>query len=536
MAQRNEMLETLDSLLAKPSVLEAVDGVLNPDLPEATVVVPVYTNKAAGDRITMHWKAPTPEGSTDDGIRITDASKDRPSYFYVEAEYIKVNEGSRVEVSYVVHRPDGSDDSSEPLYITIGESKPEPGKVEPPDVEGVVDGVLNLASVSDQGANAAVRPYHGMALYDVVFIDINVNEWERAVQIDTPDKVGKPVQFVIPKSVLTGYTGQTIKLTTTVVPAKGDIFGSLPLPVRVLEPVGALPKPSVPLAEDDVLDPKKVTGATVEAIVKPYPDIAEGDVIHFTWENTSGVPAPFTHSATAPKDPEKDYPFQVPRAQVDQNIDGSARLWYVVTRGSVTSRPSDTLALWVGDAFLAPAKLDLTGRGYIVTDKLPPVVPEAFTYTRKAKFGQPPYTYKSGTPSVATVDNQGKVTAISNGTSIISATDSKNQSLAYTLTISGVLNLFFVSGSASFSGAQAACTAAGLRSITLDEMRQFWQLYYPSAGPVSAYQGWLGYPFWTATELGAGTAYAYDLNGASAQGNATGFDETEYMQVAGIAP
>ncbi|VVE36619.1 hypothetical protein PHO31112_03916 [Pandoraea horticolens] len=527
--------------LEQPEVKEAVDGVLDPNLSTATVVVPIYTGKEVGDEIEMFWKGRTPVDSTDDSIRVTVANKGRPTNFYVEAQYIQPNEGTKVEVSYTVTHANGSTDGSLPLYLSIGQQTPVLGEVQPPVVDGVAkNGVLNLESVPQQGARAMVSPYLGMQLFDVVFIEINDRDYEwGAKSIDTPAQVGQPVEFTIPRDILAGYAGQTIELRSTVIPAKGGKSVSPSLPVLVLEPVGALPKAVVPLATGDgnALDPKTVTGPTIEVVVKPYPGVAERDVIAFTWKNSNDLPPqPFQQSQTAPQNPQKDYSFPVPRAYVDQNIDGSADLFYTVTRGTVT-KPSDGLTLWIGNAFQAPAKLDLTGRGYIVAEKTPPTVSDAYCYQRSANFGQAPYTYVSSDPAVVTVDkNTGKVAPVDNGTAIITATDSQKVSRAYPITVSGVRKVYFVSGSANFKGAQAACAAAGLATLTLDEMRQFWRLYYPSAGPVADYLSWLSYPFWTSTNIGAGTAYAYDLNGDSAQGNATGRNQDDYLQVTGIAP
>lgn len=525
-----------DATLERPSVEEAVDGQLDPTIPTATVVIPLYAGKTVDDHVVMHWEGETAAGSMSDAITVTSANIGRVIRFYVENDVIAASDGKPVTVSYEVeHRAGGTDYSIE-LPLAIGDQVGPPGDIDPPRVEGVVDGVLNLETVPAGGAKAIVPPYDNMARFDMVFLSINDTEWEFAKPIGGDGDIGKEIEFTIPRDVLAQYSGQRIQLRARVIFAGGDVKDSADLPIRVLTAVGALDKVEVPLADGDSLDPEAVTTPTVEVRVKPYVGVAEGDTITFTWANNNGTPAPFTASVTVPVQPNQNYVFNVPRAQVDGNIDGSATLSYTVKRGDAAAKPSDALTLFITAPFEAAAELDLTARGYLVADKPPLIVPEYCAYTREAKFGRAPHTYSSSAPKVASVDANGRVLALDNGTAVVTATDSLNVSRSYTFTVRGIRRLYFVSASASYSGAQAACRAAGLNSATLTEIQQFWQVYYPSTGPVAGYLGWLGYPFWTGTQIGAGTAYAYDLNGASGQGNATGRNEADYLQVVGIAP
>ncbi|WP_254915964.1 hypothetical protein [Pandoraea sp. PE-S2T-3] len=306
--------------------------------------------------------------------------------------------------------------------------------------------------------------------------------------------------------------------------------------MRILEPVGELPVVDVPLAEGGSIDPDAVIGPSVAVVVKPYQGIAEGDVITLTWTNASGVPAAFVETVTVGGTPQQDYVFDVPRAHVDQNRDQSALLSYTVKRGGGAPVASDALTLFIGEAFEAAVSVDATGKGYLVAEKPPLVVPAFATYTREGKFGTGPYTYQTSDADVAQVNNAGVVVATGNGSATISATDSLGQTRSHSLTVVGIRQVFFVSASANFAGAKVACTAAGLDMVSLDDMKAFWRGYYPSTGPVAGYMGWLSYLFWTGTQIGAGTAYAYDLNGGSEQGNATGRNEADFLQVIGIAP
>jgi hypothetical protein len=63
------------------------------------------------------------------------------------------------------------------------------------------------------------------------------------------------------------------------------------------------------------------------------------------------------------------------------------------------------------------------------------------TAVRQATGGTPPYTYLSSSPSVATVNTNGKVTGMSNGTAIITVRDNFNAEVSYSVSVSNVYGL-----------------------------------------------------------------------------------------------
>ncbi len=526
--------------LEVPIVVGAVDGVLDPDRIGVKVTIPNYQGKVENDVVTLHWRASI--APFEDYFTVFGPLVGIPFDFNIDTQrFVKPNEGTTVDVSYSVSLAGVDKGSSVVTSVAIGEVSTEPGEVLPPDIEGVSNGVLNLATVLPGGAPATVAPYEGMKNGDIVFIEItdmdDVVLWDTSKRIPQESPVNQPVPFAIPRATLYELSGRTIKVFTLVFNGPGDPLRSTALPIRVLAPLTDLPPVEVPAAQGNSLDPEAVTGEFVKVVVKPYPGAAEGDTIRFRWVNASGNPAPFEGTDTVPANPQQDYEFDVPRAHVDLNIDKTATLSYTVTRGSDTPKPSDSFTLYIGEAFEAEASLDATGKQYIVAEKLPTVVPEFGTYLREARFGTAPYRYTSSDESVASVDNAGLVVARGkNGTVTITATDSANATRSYPITVKGVVQLFFVSASASFAGAKDACETAGARVPTVEEMKAFWRCYYPSTGPVATYMDWLSYLFWTATIIGGGTANAYDLNGSSEQGNVTGKDEKDFLQVVGVYP
>ncbi|MCX2541915.1 Ig-like domain-containing protein [Pseudomonas sp. COW5] len=68
------------------------------------------------------------------------------------------------------------------------------------------------------------------------------------------------------------------------------------------------------------------------------------------------------------------------------------------------------------------------------------------TGVREASGGTKPYSYKSSNSNIATVNAQGKVTGMANGTVTITVTDQKNEQVLYPLEVSNVYSLYVHGG------------------------------------------------------------------------------------------
>ncbi|MGA8133044.1 MAG: Ig-like domain-containing protein [Pseudomonas gingeri] len=171
-----------------------------------------------------------------------------------------------------------------------------------------------------------------------------------------------------------------------------------------------------------------------------------------------------------------------------------------------------------------------------MADKAPPDVPAYARLTRAASWGSAPYRYDSSHDNIASVNAQsGEVTARGNGQCTITATDSQGEIRSYALTVKGIRQLHYLSSGADWQGMILVCAAADLDPVTRADIERLWTLYNPGNGRVAEYLGWLNYPFWTGDTLGAGTAWAYDLNGPSVNDNATAFGTDTYLPVLGIS-
>ncbi|WP_260687722.1 hypothetical protein [Pseudomonas sp. AO-1] len=233
----------------------------------------------------------------------------------------------------------------------------------------------------------------------------------------------------------------------------------------------------------------------------------------------------------------KDVVFKVDASEFVADEHDIVPIRYEVQLYQSTREPSDTLNLKLQTGFAAAATLDLSTEHYVVSvDKPPPVPPPAARMTRKATWGQAPYTYESTDPLIASADAEsGEITALSNGACTIRATDSQSQSREYPLTVKGIQKVHFLSAGADWEGMTRICTAAKLQPITLAQTKRLWTLYFPDSGPVADFLEWLNYPVWTADILGANTAWTYDLNGSSVNDNATSQDMASFWQVLGIS-
>ncbi|GAB3629821.1 hypothetical protein PTE30175_05487 [Pandoraea terrae] len=405
-----------------------------------------------------------------------------------------------------------------------------------PTVEEAADDQLDPTTPE---ATVIVPPYAGMALQDRVdmFWDGSdpagsTTDWFPV----TSAFLDKPIPFTVDNEFILANDGGTVSVTYTVKRDGNVIHTSAARVLRIGDqPGGELVAPSVDYVEDGMLEPgdvPKPEGTNVR--IPPYVSMAARDRVAFTWRAASGTPSFGNYIDLPASWVGEEVVFPVPFAEIEPYIGSDVEVTYTVTPADGELRSSESLNFKVGWLFESPVELDLTVHGYALGPKPPPTSPDFVEFERVAMWGTAPYTYHSDDETVATVDDEGVVTCMGNGECQIIAIDATNARRAYPFKVSGILQIVFLSPSADWAGMKRVCDAAGVQPITLDQVRRFWQRYYPETGPVATYQGWLSYSFWTAEQIGAGTAWAYDLNGPDAQGNATGRHEDDYLQVIGI--
>ena len=288
--------------------------------------------------------------------------------------------------------------------------------------------------------------------------------------------------------------------------------------------------PTVDEAPDKILDPQTLPpeGATVR--IKPWTPMTFRDHVYLFVGDTYTDDLPISASAV-----DKDVLFKVEAREFVEH--DTVPIRYDVQLYQSTREPSDTLDLKLQAAFEADAMLNLNGENYIASVEKPPLtIPSAARMTRLASWGVGPYKYLCSDSSIALVGEQsGEITARRNGQCTISATDSRDQTRAFALTVKGIQEVHFLSPGADWQGMARICATANLQAITLVQAKRLWTRYFPDTGPVADFLEWLNYPVWTADALGAGTAWTYDLNGSSVNDNASGQDTTSFWQVLGVS-
>ncbi|MBX8533596.1 Ig-like domain-containing protein [Pseudomonas cichorii] len=300
--------------------------------------------------------------------------------------------------------------------------------------------------------------------------------------------------------------------------------------IGALQTTAAWAKPVIDEAENDMLDPGTDPDRAIVTHIPPGALKYLDKVSLYVGEEL------IDYITVGRNGPGPGIDFEVP-ASVFQNVEETTvRVWYGVTpAGATDEEPSDELLLTLSAGFEADATLDLSTKNYVVAEHELPANPPAFAQiTRAADWGTGPYTYSSSDDSVATVDADGTATARTNGSCTISARDSTGETRAYSLTVSGIKVVHFLTGSTDWAGMQSVCTAAGVDPITVAQFKQLWTQYSDNL-PVSTYLGWLDYPFWTADALGGGTYWTYDLSGNDVDENASSSDASLPLQAVGVS-
>lgn len=228
--------------------------------------------------------------------------------------------------------------------------------------------------------------------------------------------------------------------------------------------------------------------------------------------------------------------FEIPASAFAPYAETTVAISYgVIPSGEQEEQRSQVLVLTISGGFEGAATLDLSAYNYVVAETRPPsTLPDFVQMTRVATWGIAPYAFESSDKTVATVDGNGKVTALTNGACEIVCTDSSGATRRYTLTVSGIKRVHFLTASTDWAGMQAICAAADVSPITLAQLKSLWTRYAGEV-PVSTYLGWLDYPFWAADSVGAGTYGTYDLSGSDVNENASSAEASLPHQAVGVS-
>ncbi|MEA5673584.1 Ig-like domain-containing protein [Pseudomonas sp. MH2] len=195
--------------------------------------------------------------------------------------------------------------------------------------------------------------------------------------------------------------------------------------------------------------------------------------------------------------------LRIPKQHFTDNLGAQVKVFYRIS----TVGDSSELAFQIDQGFAGAYEFDLTAQRFtpVYLDgelKLPGELPAFLRFTRAAPGAT---SYACDDESVATVDDQGQVTALRNGQATITA-QSPGGPQSYVLTVKGIRGLEFLARQGStWQSADTLCKSVGMQLPTQADFITLQGLY----GAQMAGLGLPNYPIWGAS-LGGGTAWTYD--------------------------
>lgn len=440
--------------LPEPQVDGVVDGMLPPDTNGTTLTVN-YLKTSVGDIVTRFWRGSN-TGVNSDWVKLSSFTAGQPVPFPIKAELIKDNEGGTAEADYQIEWAAGGTSYSDTLKFNVG-VKPD---LKDPEIKEAVNNVLQPFAAKDT-LTAIVRAFPNMVGTQVSVTwagtpgegtktvgpitvtaqqDLEVSLDNLLVAFNLGNKDVK-VSYIV---TLNG-TPQGSKESTLHVAAIVDGDNNLPTP-SIDGAVGneldvTLLKDSAQLRIDKWLlqalyqciwlryDGTDKNGKPVEYVFwageahQQAEGLVTAALVAWLRELDDGTTLTITFKVNYDK-----------VSNVDTAVGFPARTYTV---NAITALEIDTNPMVLDGAHLYLAPYPHTPPFEATT-----YLPDNAHQTRGARGGIPPYHYSSSDPLVAFVDAAtGYVISTQNGTATITARDSKEDSVSYTVTCSHVYEL-----------------------------------------------------------------------------------------------
>ncbi|UPG92084.1 hypothetical protein L2Y96_10055 [Luteibacter aegosomaticola] len=378
-----------------PLVPDVVDGELDPDLDTTRVLIPLAAQggPVTGTDVTMFWRG----NATDTNSGTVGTGQ---LAFRINRSVIERDENSYVTVEYTAGgRP------SDTTRFWVGRA------------------AINLpAPTVDEAAGEELDPFAAPTGATVrVPAELTADD---TVVVHFGTWTSPPTQWVpnltvtVPPTEIASRLGQRVEVSYSV----GDNTSpSLPLHITAIRDGDArLPKPIIPLASGGVLDLKANPGEILTTTV-PWPVIAQGQNVWLEI-HASDTATPLvlsTASGVTASEVTKGLSKAITRSWLDARPDGAMitpMLWVTFDKSTDKSHavlfPQTTYTVsHVADFRIDPSEMALT---------------KGSSATRKPTGGRTPYTYRSSKAAVATVDSNGKVTAIKADSAVITVSDSSD--------------------------------------------------------------------------------------------------------------
>ena len=320
-----------DTLLPAPSVSEADGDILDPDTPQATVVVPVYPGMAQKDRVTLYWQGDV-TGDCSDWVPVSSATVNEPLQFTVPGAQIAGN--TTVSVSYVVARAAGGQAQSAILTLTTVLPQPLPA----PLIDEAVDGWVILEQVVN-GATARVPAGAALMAGDEVTLVVTAGgAGHRYSHPVTGGQAGQAITFPLGYVILAAADSDTLELYYIVKRINSGESETSPTTQYEVGNQGETIKDTVPVAVEATgnsgmllkqSDYYRLDNLTIRVPV--YRSMAVGDTINVYWVGRN-----YTYISDTKNITTIDYmDFLVPRTEFLDTIGHAAKIYFIVQKNGV---------------------------------------------------------------------------------------------------------------------------------------------------------------------------------------------------------
>lgn len=351
--------------LPNPTVIEANGGALDPELVQATVVVPGDALQS-GDVVILTWQGTRSNGNPllfEDRYNVPGSGTGRPVTFYVLGEgNIAPLKGGRVSVYYSIGR-DGSDVplESERELLMVGEAQFElPAPSTRPAAQ---NGMLDPDELPARLA-LVVAPYPNMATGQRVDVywRSTVGEHFQDYVLINGFSVGREVVINLDREHIQQNTGGEVELWYEVSEAGEATRRSSSAKFTIGKQQEKLPLPLVVEAKDDVLNPvDTLEGATVRIPVEA--DLLFGDEVEVNWQGSKPGGSTTSERLVLEEDVGKAFDLPVDYSFVAANIDGNVVVSYKLYRADGSTPGSEPVLLRVQGTRLPLPAFDEAGDG-----------------------------------------------------------------------------------------------------------------------------------------------------------------------------
>lgn len=313
--------------LLKPTVLPP--GIITSPT-GVTVTIAPYLNMEVGDKITVSWNG-------EFILHIIDSADQlgHPVVVEVPRSIIEMaGDSDMLEVRYEIRDiVNNWSRWSLPTFVEVEaghSSLPAPVAPQAPNM------LLDLDRLAGNPVQALVLTYPQMAGSDEITLVVERNTAEGMalepfVMTKTVQNPSSFVEFFVPFEQFLPITQGRARLKYTVEKASGGMQRSKSLSLTIIGQVQSLQAPSVPAAQDGVLDP---ASRHVTAQVPPYYFMADGNDVTLVWagKTASGANVHYEELRTLSRDDVgKTLEYPIPRDKVSALAGGTVQVYYTIT-------------------------------------------------------------------------------------------------------------------------------------------------------------------------------------------------------------